>query len=281
MICCVIANEHWMYGLDLHEGNPALLPPTIPLIHFVFAKVRSPPDWNGASDKESASVRTPYGAVMSKIYDIGSNIPHLSLGNHPVWMLLLSLLSSSSGHYGVASVETDRGPIAAALWYNVGPQLNCNYPLSMPTGSLSVPNTVVAGMTLGDMLAGHDSMLISSLVDYALSRLGEVAAKALGNMVIGGLVRILPVSQGLYAAVLSAVVVKMFPEATEKAAEVAGDLLGKFAGDNLDANKIIKNSTMWEGRNIDANVGRDDYFENAQLSPPFPWNLATPRDATQ
>lgn len=184
MMCCVITRFHQMMGVDFHAsalGFPIPIPPPVPqMVHMVSATVRFG-IWFQAKDKESEKVDTYAGAPMSKIFDIGMFIPHLGI-NHPIVLGFLSACSSSQGHFGVASVITDKGPIAVALDVCVNPQLNCNdfllmpipfpLPVPLPTGLLHAPNTVVAGLTLGDVFAGYLSMVMTSAA----------------TMVIGGLI---------------------------------------------------------------------------------------------
>lgn len=178
MMCCVITRFHRMVGCDLHTADPTFpVPPYLPgTPHIVYAVTRLAL-WSDAEEKESKRVDTAAGPPMSKVFDIGVRIPHLGV-NHPIPLLFLFLTSSSQGHFGVHSVQTDRGPIAVALELFVNPQLQCNdflptpklfpLPFPLPTGVVIAPNTVVAGLTLGDFLAGLLSMALTSVATLAM-----------------------------------------------------------------------------------------------------------------
>ncbi|NVB37691.1 hypothetical protein G6O69_07590 [Pseudenhygromyxa sp. WMMC2535] len=177
MICCAIANYHPMIGVDLHNGYPLLVPvPLVPLApHLVFAMVRFGPWWM-ASSQENLDIKMPPGNAMAKVFDIGMFVPHITFPamNHVVHMLINTLGSSSQGHFGVSSVQTPKGPLAVALALIVNPQLECGDPCPLPTGFVIAPNTVIAGMTLGDFLAGVFSMAITSAVQFACSKVVDL-----------------------------------------------------------------------------------------------------------
>ncbi|AKT37997.1 hypothetical protein [Chondromyces crocatus] len=295
MICCVIANNHWMYGLDLHQGFPALIfAPMIPYApHVVVARVRWGP-WTGASSKEATTVQTPGGNVISKVFDIGALIPHVTFPalDHIVWMLLYTLLSSSQGHFGVASVVTDKGPIAVALMLNVNPQLDCGT-IPLPTGVVQADNTVVAGLTLGDLIAGLLSMLLTGVVTWGIGKFISFG----GSKILSGLVGVLPPRLGLPTAVVAAVLSKQAPSvraATEATAGwFFGSPMGSSASGGLDVPglgeiaplKDIGTPYDWltgggnpissfadgVGGFVDDNISAGDYFDNTALLPPFPW----------
>ncbi len=172
MMCCVITRFHEMIGCDLHTADPTFpVPPYLPFTPHLVRAVARFGVWADAKDKESERVDTAAGPPLSKVFDIGKLIPHIGV-NHIIPMGFLTLLSSSEGHFGVQSVQTEKGPIAVALALVANPQLNCNdflptpklfpFPLPLPSGWLVAPNTVVAGLTLGDYLAGLFSMVATS-----------------------------------------------------------------------------------------------------------------------
>ena len=158
MMCCVIANLHPMVGVDFHDGFPCFptnIPiPIVPLApHIVFAMVRFGPWWQ-ASSSENTNVHVPFGNAMAKGFDIGMLVPHITAPalDSFIYMALDTLMSSSQGFFGVESVQTSQGPIAVALLEIVNLQIDCETPCGLPTGLLLAPSTVVAGLTLGDLL---------------------------------------------------------------------------------------------------------------------------------
>ncbi|MCK6588390.1 MAG: hypothetical protein HUU21_36065 [Polyangiaceae bacterium] len=183
MMCCVITRYHVMAGVDRHTSwvqQP--IPPWLPIgPHFVGAMCQFGPWWM-AKPNRSTTIDTVIGAPMSRGFEIGMFIPHL--GVNSIFLLAIYLLTSSSqAHFGVSSVliEVDgsgSGPVAVALFLFANPQLNCDdfsfYPGPLPTGLLLAPNTIVAGLTIGDLIAGIYSMILSSL---ATALIGFVTGK--------------------------------------------------------------------------------------------------------
>jgi len=315
VICCVIANYHPMLGVDFQDGFPALIP--IPLIpkapHVVFAMVRFGPWWM-AGAVENADIQMPPGNAMAKIFDIGMFIPHLTFPalNHFVYMLIYTLCSTSQGHFGVSSVLTPKGPIAVALMLFVNPQLHCDAPLPLPTGVVLAPNTVVAGLTIGDFLAGIFSMVLTSAVTWACGKVvswgTNIASKALGglgDLVLRGLVRFVPPNIMLPTLLVGAFLNQRFPgiaamvlstETPSILAAVVNWAVGSpmgwaFPGSAYervnnginsvfglpDGSNFIQVGSESAGNAIGDALGLDEYFNDTVLLPPFPLGpLPTP-----
>lgn len=305
MICCVIGNNHSMVGCDLHEGFPMLTPvPVVPFApHVVFAIVRWKLWWM-AKSQENSDVCMPPGHAMAKIFDIGMLIPHVTAPafNHIAYMALYSLASSSQGHFGVSHVLTKKGPIAVALMLYVNPQLNCDSPLPLPTGQVIAPNTIVACMTFGDFLAGLFSMVLTSAVTWACSKVVGWALKGLaglGNLIMNGIIRFIPPRITMLPIFTGVILTQKFPgltalltSATTQSAlktitsfaigspmgysfhnalyNKASNGVNEATGLKPDSNPIQAASEA-AGTKIGNMVGVDDYFNDSVLLPPFPW----------
>lgn len=249
MICCAIANYNVMFGVDFHDGYPfdIISPEGVPFVpHLVAAPVRWL-IWKEAAESEHPSVVMPHGNAMSKIFDIGPRIPHLTF---PAWngwlhMLIYTLMSSSQGHFGVASVTIEGEPLAVALEYDENRQLECGDPLPLPTSILFAPNTVVAGLTMGDLMAGNDSMFIHSLIDAAASKL---CGNAFDKMIHHGLIDSIV---GHYLGY------------------VADSKISKLIVDPFEKN-VVDKVTEWEGKLVDRHTVTDEYFNNLELRPHYP-----------
>lgn len=184
MMCCVMTRYHIMGGIDLHAS---LEPPFPAMPHCVSAMTQFGP-WLYCQSKRSTTVDTAAGAPMTKVFDIGPLIPHVGLNALPILGLLL-LMSSSQAHFGVSSVHIENpsgsGPVAVALFTIVSPQLNCGdilfAALPMPTGRILAPNTVVAGLTIGDFVAGFLSGIAAMGVTFLIGKLGGVVLSGLNN----------------------------------------------------------------------------------------------------
>ncbi len=188
--------KHWdpMIGVDFHMGLQFAVPVPIPfpmLPHLVGGVLMWGP-WGGTSEP---TVRTFHGDVMLRGTNMGSLVPHISLPPlpfvsllQPVWILL----SSSKTEFGVASVRCAGGPVAVAGPNPIpflGANLNCNEPVSMPTGVVLGINTHFAGFTIGDFIAGTLMTAIDIGIGFLLGKvsgkggLGEVGEKVLSSIV--------------------------------------------------------------------------------------------------
>ncbi|AKT42713.1 hypothetical protein [Chondromyces crocatus] len=205
MDCCLLVNYHAMLGVDFHDSFPMFVSPPIPRgPHMVGALLKWGP-WFGGNNSEK--VDCIGGDPMGQGTDIGMLIPHIPLVPN-VYFWLYTLASSSQSHFGVSSVRTDAGPVAVAVLVIVNFNLDCEGPLTcppLPTGLVLAPNTVLAGMTLGDFLASLVTMILTAAIQYVInlifgklpifSWIGKIFArlgKGLFNLIGNLAIRILP-----------------------------------------------------------------------------------------
>lgn len=278
MISNVITRFHTMVGVDFHTAQPSFPAPTPPPVpktpHVVGAMIHFAVWWM-ARGKDNTDVQTPFGNAMSKIYDIGMLIPHYGV-NSPILMMLWTLASGSQGHFGVSSVVAKKGPIAAALFGCSSPQLDCNEPLPLPTSVVFAPNTVVAGMTVGDVVAGVFSMALTSAFVYATGRVVGRAGtrvgipdKSLESTIASVFVGVVGGSPLGYSATASGT----DPDAPFHTSWTApfGSIMDRlpFEDPNSPGHGIqwLADSL---GYPIGEALGADSYLENASLPPPYP-----------
>lgn len=301
MICCVIANTHLMVGCDFHDSFPTFFGPMVPLgPHLVAARVR----WGltfMAGDMEAEKVLMPPGTAISKIFDIGMGIPHVPLVPN-VYFWLYMLTSSSQGHFGVSSVQTEKGSIAVAVLGPVNAQLNCEGSLSWPpwtTGFVDARNTVVAGMTAGDVLAGFISMTITSAVTFGLAHLLDKGPK----LVMGFLIRVVPPQIMLPTVIAGVALTQRFPPLTRAISQkIVETLVGWGVGSPMGwsfgtsgpipspwsapfgsmltgdlpfgiPGPSIQEASEGAAAFISENAPSilDEYYDSSVLLPPFPW----------
>jgi hypothetical protein len=169
---CVLIALHYMIGLDIHIDLAVPTPPTPPSpVHphltglILFG-------WGGIKAKW-AKKELAWGIhIIHMGSDIGPGIPHIPLPpTHFLLSPMETVFSGSKSHFGPASVQTSQGPIGAALAVVVNPNLNCGCPCPTPTGLVIAPNTVLAHMTLGDVIGGFVAMycdiVIATLLNVA------------------------------------------------------------------------------------------------------------------
>lgn len=261
MDACVICVLHSMDGLDFHDSLPGPLlfwGPHLVGVRFLF----------GAS-KKNMTVLTPYGPILSRGFDIGWFIPHLPLPlpNNIQLFWLWSIFSGSVGYFGVSSVEAPEGAIAAASDFYTNVQLDCGGPVGSPptpTGLVFAPNTVIAGMTLGDVIAGLLTMAVTAYVQWKLS----ILIDGLGPIVLKGILRAAnPVDAKLF---------EFFWETLKNQSPVLAKFLNELAGNLVQGElskpigEMIEEVTGCLQQAIDHGVTTDDYFDSPDLPPPFP-----------
>jgi hypothetical protein len=181
---CVLIEFHPMTGMDFHfdliPPSPAPIPtPFEP--HMVGALL----NWSlpaSMADK----VLAMYGRVMQRGTDIQMGIPHIPCGPGIVMSPAETLFSGSKSYFGPASVQGGGKPIAVALLVLVNLNLNCGT-IPTPTGQVTAPNTVVAGMTLGDFLGGLFAMafdcVLQTCINIILSPLGGIGGGIVGMFI--------------------------------------------------------------------------------------------------
>jgi hypothetical protein len=265
--------------------------------------------WWMAEPNRSPTVDTAAGQPLSKVFDIGMFIPHIG-PNHPLLLGILLLTSSSQGHFGVASVEIQTnagtGPVAVALQLVTNPQLNCGdisfFPVPMPTGVLLAPNTVVAGLTLGDLIAGFLSMLVTTIataaIGFLLNKLGGPLVKWTGGKIfnlvddlVGRMIMRLPdrffraYFQGTFMA---AILHTRFGTHADKLFDMLlGWAVGSPTGYAISSSPSpLVNSLGWiqdwadgVGKSIDQHAnqwGINDYLNNTALVPTYPYTVPAP-----
>lgn len=287
MISNVITRYHPMMGVDLHMAQPTfpMPPPPVPRTPHVVGAVVHFAAWWMAGAKDNGDVQTPYGTAMSKIYDIGMLIPHIG-ANHPLLMLLWTLASGSQGHFGVSSVIAGKGPIAAALWGCSGPQLDCNEPCPLPTSAVFAPNTVVAGMTVGDVVAGVISAAITSAFVYATGKAVGRGGKAFGiaddslassvGSLLVGVTAGSPLGYSASTSTPLPVAVLTSPLLSLYDAPFAS-ILDRLPGEDPDSpGHGIQSLSDFLGHLPGDYLGADSYLEDTSLPPPFPLGPLVP-----
>lgn len=190
---CILIAVHPMVGLDLHmdlmPAAPSPLPsPTHPHVtaHILFG-------WAGIATKWTPTEKTMGIEIVCMGSDIANGIVHIPLPlTHFLLAAIMTAFSGSKSHFGPASVQTPKGPVGAALLVLVNYNLNCGT-VPTPTGVVLAPNTVVAHMTLGDVIGGFIAMGVDIAVGAALNYLcGKLPIKNEAvKSVAGGVIQFL------------------------------------------------------------------------------------------
>jgi hypothetical protein len=183
MFHCVLIEYHPMLGVDLHEDVVPPLPPAPPTpVPFAPHLTTALLNWVvPAATADTVHATPAHGRVMKRGTDIQNFIPHIPLTPAAMLALLLTSFSGSKSYFGPASVLVKKSPVAVALALVVNYNLNCG---DIPTvsGIVMAPNTVVAGMTWGDLLGGLFAMYIDAAMQAALNKL---MPSGLGGGILG------------------------------------------------------------------------------------------------
>jgi hypothetical protein len=148
-----------MAGLDLHDEVTFPPPPPAPVkvIPHVVVDVL-----NGVGlfcKLSPDTVNANWMRMIMRDSDIGNFIPHVPIPIN-AWVLapLIICTSGSKNYFGPSSVQAGGKPIGVALLIILDIDLNCSDPVPLPSIRILAPATVVAGLSLGDILGGFLAM---------------------------------------------------------------------------------------------------------------------------
>jgi hypothetical protein len=179
---CVLIEYHPMLGVDFHfDLVPAVPPAPTPFEpHGVGALM----NWILPASF-APTVLDIYGRVMQRGTDIMNGIPHIPMGPGVLLSPMETAFSGSKSEFGPASVQAGGKPIAAAILVIYNLNLNCGT-IPTPTGIVMPPNTVVCGMTWGDILGGIMAMAwdcaTQTLMNILLAPLGPLGSGIAGAL---------------------------------------------------------------------------------------------------
>ncbi|HVT09343.1 MAG TPA: hypothetical protein VHO67_17910 [Polyangia bacterium] len=184
-------------GCDVHNQIPP--PPPVgplPAPHVIVYMM-------GLADptttKTSATVKMGWGFSIGRQHDLGRGLYHFAAN------LLLPLVDLGSGNkseFGCASVsigacgaglEKARLAVGVIPFVGLNLQLDCNdVPCAMPTSvCIASFNTVHAGLTLTDVLAGFAAMVVDIAITWLVGEIAGAIASGLGSLAVGALGEVL------------------------------------------------------------------------------------------
>jgi len=252
---CVMLEYHPMIGVDFHFDLIPPAPPVPPVPtpfepHVVGATLNwvLPP-------MMATTVLAQFGRVMQRGTDIMNLIPHIPMGPGVLLSPAETAFSGSKSHFGPASVQACKKSIAAAVLVVVNLNLNCGT-IPTPTGVVIAPNTVVTGMTWGDILGGVMAMVadcaVQTVLNCILAPLGPVGA-GIAGMLLGS-----PLGFGFNANGRGAVgSVGRFSGYFSDAARGAGEVLG---GDEAQGQADIDAAGRAASEDLNAPVDPNNPF---------------------
>lgn len=235
--CCVLIPMHPCISLDIHQ---VVVPPATPFPapYFWLQILGGLPVVNKAQ-MGSKTYAWSFPA-MQKGTDIGRFIVHV--GNPANLKLPFIILGSGSkSPFGAGTVKIENKVVATACLIMINKNLNCDWPVKMPTGNVIAPNTVLAGMSLGDFVAGFINMGLDSALSFVVGKaFGEVGDK-IGAKIVGQ-----KTAESAWSFVVGETSNLLFGEGLDK----GRSLLKNHAGMDSDTDQIGD----WAGEGLDDSV---------------------------
>lgn len=174
--CCILSQWHPMMSF---EPETVIIPPAPPVIAPFFAiSVLNGIPFIGSATVAN-SVASSFGNTLQMGTDIGKLIPHFGTPN--LNLILVIAFSKSKSVFGSSMVMAEGKPVATACLVVANLNINCASPVSWPIAAVSAPNTAMAGMSLGDYIAGIVEMGVTMVIDHFMGQIGE----RVGNRIAG------------------------------------------------------------------------------------------------
>ena len=166
--CCILSQWHPMLSF---EPETVIIPPAPPVIAPFFAiSVLNGIPFIGSATVAN-TVASSFGNTLQMGTDIGKLIPHFGTPN--LNLIIVIAFSKSKSVFGSSTVMAENKPVATACLVVANLNLNCGSPVSWPIAAVCAPNTAMAGMSLGDYLAGAVEMAVSMAIDYVMNKIGD------------------------------------------------------------------------------------------------------------
>jgi len=176
MMHCAHLTIHGFIGAGFHDAVFPPVPTVVPFTPHVSMQTLL-----GLTIKAkwSKTVIGPFGfQLLGKDNDSGLMVPHISIPPPNALVPIVIAFGGSKIMFGASTVKLDVDgagvPMGACLIPFVPLSRNqaCNQPLNLPTDNVIAPNTVLVGLTLGDVIGGVVNVVIDMGVSFALGKLG-------------------------------------------------------------------------------------------------------------
>jgi hypothetical protein len=231
--CNALNSIQIIVGCDLHKQIPPPPPAgPLPAPHVVlYVTGLAMP----ATAKQSTTVKAGWGYALGRQHDLGMGIYHFAAN------ALLPLVWAGAGNkaeFGVASVNVGgisgssaRMAVAVVPWIGINFQLDCCEPAPLPMSRcIASFNTVVAGFTLRDFVAGFVSGVIDSLYVWVVGKIAGAIVGGAGALIEGILAE---VTGGISVMLQIGILGAAFPTVATYIGSVAELLVGWTIGSPL------------------------------------------------
>ena len=240
MMHCAHLTIHGFIGAGIHD---AIFPPAPTVIPFTPHVSMQTLLGLTIKAKWSKTVIGPFGfQLLGKDNDSGLIVPHISIPPPNALVPIVIAFGGSKVMFGASTVKLDVDgagvPMGACLLPFVPLSRNqaCNQPLNLPTDNVIAPNTVLVGLTLGDVIGGVVNIVIDMGVSFALGKLGAgISSKVTQPIVAAALKKFGPTFATALAgetaeAVLNALVDAIVGYGVGEAENAASGASGNAAG---------------------------------------------------
>lgn len=188
MMHCAHLTIHGFIGGGIHD---AIFPPAPALIPFTPHVSMQTLLGLTIKAKWSKTVIGPFGfQLLGKDNDSGLIVPHISIPPPNALVPIVIAFGGSKVMFGASTVKIDVDgagvPAGACLLPFVPLSRNqaCNQPLNLPTDNVIAPNTVMVGLTLGDIIGGVVNIVIDMGISFALGKLGNPLGKSVTGPIV-------------------------------------------------------------------------------------------------
>lgn len=264
--CKALNSTQLVIGCDFH----AQIPPPSPAPHVVTYCIGF-----AAADttKMSLSVMAGPGNALGRAHDIGMGMYHFAPN------ALLPLVwagAANKAEFASSSVQIDSGRMALAVVPVVGinMQLDCNEPCAAPTSvCIASFNTVEAGFTLADCMAGLGGMLSDTALTFLAGKVTGLVSKGAA----AGLEKMLSKIGTGAPVLLVGVAMAAFPKVATYVEGITSTVIGWAVGSPLG------HSFSWApGSKLgsDANDAITEYLSPTPTPPASPKALPAPESST-
>lgn len=250
--CNALNSFQLVAGCDFHKQIPPP-PPAGPLPMAPHVVVYCMGFAMPSTAKKSTTVKAGWGYALGRQHDLGMGIYHFAAN------ILLPLVwagAANKAEFGSGSVKIDVGgeglrmAVAVVPMVGINVQLDCNEPCAMPTSiCIASLNTVKAGFSLGDFVAGFLAGCLDVLVTYISGKIAGAILKGAGAIVEGILAE---VAGGITAMLGAGIVAAAFPTATYVLGAVASQLVGWAVGSPLGYSYSWAPGSVYGGKANDA-----------------------------
>lgn len=176
MIACnILKYFDPMIGVEPHNTivPPSPAPFPSPYFHPSFLGhgiIASKSKYSGSPETMAKGPVTTLGIQpMLQATDCGYMDVHLGILANVLLPITISFSSSKSMFVsGTTQINGSNVATAALVFMNLN--LNCAFPVSLPTGMVVAVNTVQAGMSIGDYVAGVVSAVVQMAIDFAVGK---------------------------------------------------------------------------------------------------------------